>query len=201
MKQLLSSLPLLLVCSTVLANSPTGEIIVKGKVITPSCSVKAENGGTFDLGKISAEKLTADVVSTTLTVTCEGNTYMLFSTKDNRESTATQTGNDKFGFGMYQEEKIGAYRVKIDSATVDGESKDLAYDTDDAYSFASVKAEQYLNTTPNSFIGWAENNNTLSVGKSFMANLSIYSTFATPEDLAEERNLDGSFTMNFRFGI
>lgn len=200
MKTLFITLPSMLLTSVTLASTPTAEIIVKGIVSVPSCTVAAEDGQRFDLGQISLSTLQADVVTKALTINCSAETYMLFSAVDNRAGTATASSNTSFGFGTHNGEKIGTYQVKIDNAMVDGVDKKLAFDTD-SFGLFTPSQEQWLDTRPNAFIGWSDTSHTLSVGKTFTADLSVHPSFARLEAAAENIDLDGSFTMNFRFGI
>jgi type 1 fimbria pilin len=86
-KTTLASL-MLISASAVMADAPTAELKVAGKVAVPGCTIAQSAGGTYDYGSISptlvkASATTALTAQTqTWTVTCDAQTFLSFRVID-----------------------------------------------------------------------------------------------------------------------
>ncbi|HGN0868266.1 TPA: DUF1120 domain-containing protein [Providencia alcalifaciens] len=203
-----TALSALMMSATTLAAITAPELKVQGELMVPACKVVAGNNGVYDLGKLSPS-LIKPVAHTILggktqlwTVDCDAETFLSFSVTDNREGTASISGNEYFGLGYVNNTgKIGYYRVSMKIATVDGKNSNV-YTTTSNSSFSAL---------PTTFIakgsrmGWASTNNQQQSGLNFSTLLSVEPVLASSSimggPVTDSAKIDGSMTLNFAFGL
>ncbi|AOJ05963.1 DUF1120 domain-containing protein [Burkholderia mayonis] len=197
------------------AAAPAQDLIVKGTIDVPACTVSAADNGVYDYGKISPTMIKSGTATTPLaqmekawTVTCDADTYMSFKVTDNRSASSSSTANTSFGLGTVNETgKLGYYTVTMQDALVDG-NKARVYATPNAVLTGTgvVAPTQKLNKLANYTHGWAnEKDSTQMAGKTFTANMVVEAVLAGTETmggaLKDAVELDGSATLTFAFGL
>lgn len=203
----LPALSLIFAAASVEAAPPTAELIVKGDLTVPVCTVASADNGTYDLGKISSTKIKASgdtaltAVNQSWTITCDADTYLVFKPIDNRDGTASDTSNISFGLGTVNTTgKIGYYRALMKNAAVDGKPSSTFVSTSGAFNIAST-----ANLTKGSYSGWASATSTLQAGKVFTTDITVSPVLANTTvmkgAITDEVKVDGSMTLNFAYGI
>ncbi|KAF1028741.1 MAG: Protein GltF [Pseudomonas sp.] len=105
-----------------------------------ACTPSLSNGGNVALGKLSVADLNASRETvlaprqTMLSVTCDAPTAFTIRMQDNRQGTATGTGDDTaYGLGLdTRQQKIGRYRLIFDPARTTADSFAQVFRTDSA---------------------------------------------------------------------
>ncbi len=198
----------LLVAGGSLAASPSAEIKVVGELVAPTCEVSLPNDGVFDYGSINHTKISRDKAVSlgingngTMEVKCDAETPMTFNVIDNRLGTASEAGKT-FGLGSINNTgKLGFYAVTAYHPQIDGKLGRLFVTQDSTITSptGSVQLEHGKR------VGWASNANTLAIGKTFTAILSVEAFLAKSGDMhggiGEGTSLDGSTTLDFAFGL
>lgn len=104
------------------------DLAVKGLITPSACVPQIANGGTFDIGKLSAKDLSFESPSrlekhtTRFNVTCESATLIALKTQDNRVGSAYQDQEyGSLGLGLINgNQKLGFFYVYLDSPLADG---------------------------------------------------------------------------------
>ncbi|AJX35747.1 DUF1120 domain-containing protein [Burkholderia oklahomensis] len=197
------------------AAAPAQDLIVKGTIDVPACTVVAADNGVYDYGKISPTLIKSGTTTTPLTkmekawtVSCDAETYMSFKVTDNRSDSASSGDNTAFGLGKVNETgKLGYYSVTMQDAQVDGKKAQVYATQNAALTGTGVIAlSQKLNKLPNYTHGWAnESAKTQMAGKNFTANMVVEAVLGGTETmggaLKDAVELDGSATLTFAFGL
>ncbi|AIP06577.1 DUF1120 domain-containing protein [Burkholderia pseudomallei] len=197
------------------AAAPTQDLIVKGSIDVPACTVVAADNGVYDYGKISPTLIKSGTATTPLakmekawTVNCDAETYMSFKVTDNRSDSASSGDNTAFGLGKVNETgKLGYYSVTMQEAQVDGKKARVYATPNTSLGGTGVVADyQKLNKLPNYTHGWANAGSaTQLAGKNFTANMVVEAVLAGTETmggaLKDAVDLDGSATLTFAFGL
>ncbi|WP_430390127.1 DUF1120 domain-containing protein [Dyella sp. 20L07] len=190
------------------ATAPTSELVVKGALAVPGCTVSAANDGVYDFGRISASLIKAGTAVTTLppisqawTVTCDAQTFLAFNVVDNRASSASAAAANNFGLGNVNGTgKLGFYTVTLSSPTVDGKTVSTYSTANTSFTAATTAI---LNSGQKH--GWATASNNQASGLVFGANLQVAPTLGGTTTMGgpvtDEVPLDGSLTLNFMFGL
>lgn len=180
------------------------DLSVKGTITPSACVPALSNGGTYDLGKISARDLNADKPTQLrgqypqLTVTCEGATLMAVQARDNREGSDFIGSVDYFGLGLINgSEKLGAMTLRLSNPVADGAASRI------------IDSEDGGKTWNNGRYFWRTN--LLSVSEAgvtaplpvqqFSATLAIWPTIAPANSLTltDEVLIDGSVTLTVKY--
>lgn len=189
--------------------SMSPELKVKGEMAVPSCQLSLQNGGVYDLGKIS-NALISNTTTTSLTgktsqvmVDCEAETFLSFTVTDNREGTASNPSSTSFGLGTVNGSgKLGYFNLKAVAANVDGTSSQLYTANKGSTTFSG---QQGAEVDKNKVIGWALADNIQRSGKKFSTLLTVQPFLASSADMGgaitENVKLDGSATLNFAYGL
>ncbi len=192
------------------AAAPVSDLIVKGKLVVPVCSIAAGDEGIYDFGKQSATvvKPNADTALTpmvkTWTITCDAETYLNLTPTDNRAESASTASNVNFGLGSVNGSgKIGYYTATMSNATVDDTNTNLFITSNGTIGTGAVKTTAQIYKGYRS--GWAATASTQKSGKVFVADITVAPTLASSAvmngPITEDTNLDGSLTLNFAYGI
>lgn len=198
---------LVLAAATAHAAAPTANLIVKGSIGVPTCTVLAADDGLYDFGGISSTLIKSGTTHTALTpisknwtVTCDAETYLTFSVVDNRAASSSTTGVANFGLGMVNATgKIGYYNVTMLNSTVDSNASSTFVSNNSTISSAAtaVLSNGYRS-------GWSAGA-ALRSGKVFGATLAVTpiigGTSTMNGAITDEVNLDGSLTLNYAFGL
>ncbi|AOK49032.1 hypothetical protein WT60_18840 [Burkholderia sp. MSMB617WGS] len=197
------------------AAAPAQDLIVKGTIDVPACTVAAADNGVYDYGKISPTLIKSGTATTALTkmekawtVNCDAKTYMSFKVTDNRSASSSSTDNTAFGLGTVNDNgKLGYYTVTMQDAQVDGQ-KARVYATPNTSLGGTgvIAASQKLNKLANYTHGWAsESAASQMAGTTFTANMVVEAVLAGTETmggaLKDAVDLDGSATLTFAFGL
>jgi hypothetical protein len=192
------------------AAAPTAELKVKGELDAPTCTVSigADKSGVVDLGKISPTLIKPSAVTAItpndvpLKAVCSAETYLNFTIIDNRESSVSAPGTQRFGLGLVNGNgKLGYYEIAMGSAGVDGKTSSVFSSATGSFSpVSTVKLTKGMRN------GWSSGtSNQQALGKEFTALLSVQPYLASSADMGGTINdkvtLDGSATLNFAFGI
>lgn len=183
---------------------PTAEIKVEGELSAPTCTVNAPDGGVYDLGNIASsliqQKKTISLpdMTKTWTVTCDADTYLNFTTIDNRGGSGLYFLFAKSPDGL----DLGWYTVEMANGTVDGVPSGVFATID-----KNVKSPQnktFVDTSKQ--MGWADYSTyAQSAGRIFSVDLTIMTRLNSIEAmggvLTDATTLDGSMTMNFAYGL
>ena len=200
---------MMLMANIAAAASMSPELKVKGQMAVPSCQVTIANDGVFDLGKLSNGLISPTSAtplaksSSRLTVNCEAETFLNFTVVDNREGTASLSGNTSFGLGNVNSAgKLGYYKVNVRDALVNGAVSALFSVSKGTTSFYAVNST-YIDK--NNVTGWAKSASLQNSGKLFSALLELEPYLASSKDMGgpitDSVKLDGSSTLSFAYGI
>lgn len=172
------------------------------------CTVSSPNDGGYSVGRLSGSLLKANAntplapINKVWHISCDAETYLTFSTVDNRASSASTPGLGHYGLGQVNGSgKIGFYRVTMKNATVDGDPTRLFSTNSTAFNVVS----SLTLTTTHRAIGWANANNVQKSGRVFTAELEVLPTLASVAQMngpiTDRTLIDGSMSLNFAFGI
>jgi hypothetical protein len=210
-KTTLASL-MLISASAVMADAPTAELKVAGKVAVPGCTVAQSEGGTYDYGSISSTlvKPSATTALTsqtqTWTVTCDAQTFLSFRVIDNQSASTAGNGTSQFGLGNVNSTgKVGYYTVTLGGAKVDNAT---------AYSYAAAPGSTTVTSAATANVyntlahGWAATigaGAAQKAGKVFAMDMTVTPTLASSATMGgpitDKVPLDGSLTINYSFGL
>ncbi|WP_145553059.1 DUF1120 domain-containing protein [Yersinia canariae] len=190
------------------AETPTTELKVIGKLSVPTCIVNSPDGGVYDFGKVSSIKISSTSINSlgsmtkTWAVACDATTYLTVKTVDNRFASVFPASTSTYGLGgVNGTGKIGSFSVTMQNATVDGVSAKVFNTTTNT--FTAVNESMLFNN--NSVHGWASANNVQMTGKVFTADMAVNAFLSSVSmmngPITEDTEIDGSMTMNFAFGI
>lgn len=125
--------PLLALCATLLGSTSalaasSTDVSVTGMITPAACTPSLSGAGSFDFGKISAQDLNQDKITSfksefqRLTVACSAPTRFAIDGVDNRSGTAHVANSSYFGLGLNGTEKIGSFMMGLQAAgiTADG---------------------------------------------------------------------------------
>lgn len=192
------------------ADTPNLDLMVKGTIDVPSCTVSVANNGIYDYGKILPTIITSGTGHTDLgkmtkawSVNCDANTFMTFKVTDNRSESASVSSHDSrtlntFGLGIVNKTgKLGYYTIKMTNPTVDGEATKLFNTLQTSDTDIYVRHSDIIQ-------GWGSPNS-LAIGRNFTADLAVNAYLAGTSIMAgpltESIDLDGSTTLSFAFGL
>jgi hypothetical protein len=210
-KTTLASL-MLISAGAVMADAPTAELKVAGKVAVPGCTIAQSAGGTYDYGSISptlvkASATTALTAQTqTWTVTCDAQTFLSFRVIDNQSASTAGSATTQFGLGNVNNTgKIGYYTVQLGKAMVDNAT---------AYTYAATPGSTTVTSAATASVntslahGWAATNGAGAVqkaGQVFAMDMTVTPTLASSATMGgpitDKVPLDGSLTINYSFGL
>ncbi|EPL9180889.1 DUF1120 domain-containing protein [Serratia marcescens] len=191
------------------AAAPSAEIKIKGELDAPTCTVALglNNSGTIDLGKISPALVKPSATTAlgernvVLNAKCSADTFLNFTIIDNRESSVSLPGTQRFGLGHINGNgKIGYYEIKMNQAYVDGSSTGLFSSASESFSSLSE-----IKLTKGMRNGWSTGSGRQAIGKDFTALLIVQPYLGSSKDMGGAINdkaaLDGSATLSFAYGI
>ncbi|MXN74133.1 DUF1120 domain-containing protein [Burkholderia sp. 4701] len=209
----LSAVSTMLFSAVAHADAPTGELLVKGALTVPGCTVSAGNDGVYDHGLIGSSTIQSGTANTSIgklsntwTASCDAATYLGFSVTDNRADSASEKGSMFFGLGHVNETgKLGFYQVLMENATVDGKASNVYATNTKKIDTSTSAASMLLNNSAGFQHGWAEGTTKQAMGKVFTADL-VVDTYLAGADTMNGRptdmvDLDGSTTLTFSFGL
>ena len=126
--------PFLVLCTTLagsasaLAASST-DVSVTGLITPAACTPSLSGAGSFDFGKIAAQDLNQDTLTSFVsglqrfTIACSTPTRFAIDGVDNRSGTAYAPNSDFFGVGLNGAVKLGAYRLRLQAAGMTGDGR------------------------------------------------------------------------------
>jgi hypothetical protein len=210
-KTTLASL-MLISASAVMADAPTAELKVAGKVAVPGCTIAQSAGGTYDYGSISptlvkASATTALTAQTqTWTVTCDAQTFLSFRVIDNQSASTAGSATTQFGLGNVNNTgKIGYYTVQLGKAMVDNATAYTYAATPGSTTVTSAATANVNNTLAH---GWAATSGAGAVqkaGQVFAMDMTVTPTLASSATMGgpitDNVPLVGSLTINYGFGL
>ncbi|WP_439889891.1 DUF1120 domain-containing protein [Ralstonia sp. 25C] len=200
---------LALAAATAHAAAPTAELKVKGTIKAPTCTVAVADDGVYDFGSISPTRIQPGTAHTALTpiskvwtVTCDADTYLTYTSIDNRSTSLSTAGNNNFGMGKVNGTgNIGYYQALMSNPTVNGVTTSLFGTTGTTVSPVATGA---LNTAAGFKHGWAVGAAQKS-GRAFGITLAVTpylgGTTTMNGAITDKVDLDGSITLNYAFGL
>lgn len=215
----LTALSLLASASGVaLAEGPTAELKVTGRILPPGCTIATAAGGVVDYGTIArgSLSLTADTplarknLVDGITVTCDSPTAIGLTFINNRTSsdggntaaTPTAEGAHSAGAGTgaglgfdASGNKIGGYAASIGHPRVDGANRHFAA-RENGFMKNYWGAVTRGAAGPNSY-AFVDDNGNAAIGQVFVATYSVAASIAPTStlDMSKEILLDGSMTV------
>ena len=208
------------VTPSVLADSPSITFAVTGNIIPSSCDITAPQGGDYNFGDISHTLINSTdtklaAKTQTWNISCDGSTFLMVSSQDNKNSSVTNTAYNAFGLGLNGDVgKVGYYTAEMSNLIVDGEPAQAGGYTNYSSSFYSIDDPSdrtfftydslFFPSTNGLWIAWAKGRDTLLAGKNFSADITVEPVLARATSFGEvttDVSLEGSMTMNFSFGI
>ncbi|MCF5720812.1 DUF1120 domain-containing protein [Pseudomonas syringae] len=129
MRSLLTHLSAVICLSSGLAAQAASsvDLSVTGLITPSACEPNLSNGGEYDLGKIPAGDLKADlptalpVHSLQLAITCEAMTLIALEPRDNRYGSSYSESSSRFGLGLVNgDKKLGYLQLRLLSIAADG---------------------------------------------------------------------------------
>jgi len=191
------------------------DLEVTGTIRTPQCTVTPENSGIYDYGRINkaniptTDHLKLSKLTQQWVVDCgAGTTYLGFQVVDNREASASMTGNDKFGLGEVPTvagSKIGYYTVTLKDAFIDGRSAFVLKAAPGAVSGTAAHSVSLDKTQSHSWATTAGNSRAPAAGSVFSMGLQVEGNIANATTMGAPVTdgipLDGSMTLSYSFGL
>ncbi|MBN3788031.1 DUF1120 domain-containing protein [Burkholderia sp. Ac-20353] len=116
------------------AQAQTAEIKVTGRIVPDACQFTIGNGGVYDFGTISSDKLNQDATTKldaktqTVAISCNAAAKVALNVRDNRSGTAAGGKGDDYEFGLGGKDKknqAGYYTLALTRAVSDGATLDV----------------------------------------------------------------------------
>lgn len=193
----------------VLAGGPTANLVVKGSLTPPPCTI---NGGentdieyNFDVSPgafPAAGNLTRQGQAKTIDVICDAATYLSFTATDERDSSVLTTGANNFGLGIYGDDtKVGNYTIQMSNAKY----KKTANDTTYINSLIKPGTSSVITLNKTNDYEWGYNtgsNFAYALGQIFSADFTVTPTInAALKNSDGSAHLDGLTVLTFTFGV
>jgi len=191
------------------------DVAVTGKIKPGACTPTLAGGGTFDYGLIGSAELSPtaptllQVLSDSITITCDAAARVALSAQDNRAGTGAFTGNinffgssnpvkTQFGLGAAGGKNIGAFafRFRTNTFQADGAAVDSIYSSTSGATWGTSNG--IINNT-GGYESWAKKGQTVPVAaKVFTGTLDVQAAIDKTSnlDLSQEINLDGLATVS-----
>ncbi|MGY2362931.1 DUF1120 domain-containing protein [Pseudomonas azotoformans] len=183
----------------------TVDLSVKGSITPSACELSLDNGGAFDLGKISSKDLSRDIQTdlpeqtTQMTVTCEAATLMAIESTDNRAgSSYWDNGEETFGLGLINgTQKLGFLYTSLKGHIADGSTAYGIHSRDGGLTWANGGTFK-----PGSLSSTYKVSPPVPMPFQVLtANITIWPAIAPAQGLTltEEVPIDGSITLTVRY--
>lgn len=197
-----------------LAAGRSRELRLQARFAPAACTPTLSNGGHVELGKLSVSDLNIDKETPlaprplSLSVTCDAPTAFAVRMQDNRQGSATGTGDQSvYGLGLdARQQKIGRYRLLFDPTHIIADSFSQVFSTDSATAglpwssassrIAAVSANRYLG-----FSATSGSTGGPTAIQNLNATLNLEAVIAPlgSLDLGNEVRLDGSGTLEITY--
>jgi|GEM_PF-1148141 len=192
--------------------TPTTTLTVIGNIAPPTCDVAVTNNGKFDYGNISPTVIGSTNYdlgnqTQTLSVTCDGTTFMLFTNQDNEAASVSTAGQANYGLGMVNNTgKLGYYTLTMQNATVDGVTSRVGNGANTAGSALTFcGATQGIYTTGHKWT-WCSNTTSVPLGgqvfvADFVTNAYLNTETGMNGEITTTVPLQGSATLTFQLAL
>lgn len=198
----LSTTALISLAPHALAASST-DLSVTGSITPSACTVSLSNGGSIDIGKVSAKDL--NLTSSTevsrdplqLTLACESATMVALNSIDNKEGTGSSLGG--FGLGLTNAgEKLGFVYLTIRQTIADAQ---VAQSIGSEDAGANWSRQNNLNKYSLLSVGTPADMTTPIPVKDVTIDIDVSTLIARADSLTltDEVTLDGSATIEVKY--
>ncbi|ONH55212.1 Protein of unknown function [Pseudomonas cedrina] len=182
------------------------DLTVTGLIVPSACTPTLSQGGVVDYGRLAAKDLNADsstwmpTVTLRLSVNCSGPTLFALRGRDNREGTAHNDDDEKYGLGLINgNQRLGSYLLTVHAPVSAGLTLYTLMSLDDGQSWWQFPDGTWLSPAQMTAFGNAESGRPAPVALQTVTSELRVDTAIAPASgltLTEEVALDGSATVD-----